>query len=499
MNKRFDLLREKGQWDFFDKIIQENSISIDYIRGIDDIKEKYTLTKESITPEEIHHFKKFAILPAYDTINQENVIIVTSIMRRMKKDIHGKFFNKRVIMIPDNDFIASFDFLFPDENKLSLDIELNDSNLKTSSIITSILNKAYRLEASDIHFNWRKDNVCIRYRVAGHLLSEQEDSIPLDIAENVRIGLINKTSKEVYNIQTINAKFSTKIANKDQEYRLSVMKSVSGFSIVIRHLHDVSTNETLEDIGFMEKPTSIIRDIINENRYGMFLFTGPTGSGKTTALYTVIHEIDTTKDLAIKTIEDPVEIYYEGIDQVSVNTQGEKENHVTYTSAIIEFLRQDPDIILIGELRGESEVQQAGRASLTGHFVLSTLHTNDVESTILRLFDLNMAKDIVEDTLCGIASLNLIPKLCDCKIKVGKTKKFKMNINGCEKCVPFGYPGYHGRVPIIEVARTKFMLDNFKKENFKDYYSKEDNLKELYDKGIIDKLLLDRYSEKKGD
>jgi type IV pilus assembly protein PilB len=365
----------------------------------------------------------------------------------------------------------------------------NDNSIE---FIKLMLEKMLLIKASDVYLSWNKEKVLIKYRVNNNVLKEVT-FISKEFADTLKFTLIALSGEDEY-LKVIDGKFNLEIKDKIHEFRLSIAETINGNAIVIRQYEFFNSTITMEKLGFMPEVLESITNIIENNRYGLFLVTGPTGSGKTTTLYTLVNKLLKEKDAIIKTVEDPVELYLDGIDQFQINLKGDKKYHITYNTAIKTFLRQRPDYILIGEIRDGEVAENTFRASFTGHFVFSTLHTGSVENTLTRLFDLGISHDKVEDSLCGVLNQMLIPRLCDCKIKSGKF--YKANPNGCEKCRNNSKIGYNGLNIVGEIAELKIETKNYKQENWKKYISIEDNLKWLYNNGLIDKIIYNFYKNK---
>jgi type IV pilus assembly protein PilB len=200
------------------------------------------------------------------------------------------------------------------------------------------------------------------------------------------------------------------ISGKNYDFRVSTLPTVFGEKIVIRILDRTSFLYTREMLGFTKENSELLDKIIRITN-GIVLVTGPTGSGKSTTLYSILRELN-TPELNIVTIEDPVEYMLYGINQVQVNTKA----GLTFAAGLRSILRQDPDIVMIGEIRDEETAQIAVRASITGHLVLSTLHTNDAPSSVARLIDMGVEPFLVAEALSGIIAQRLVRRLCnDCK------------------------------------------------------------------------------------
>jgi type IV pilus assembly protein PilB len=244
----------------------------------------------------------------------------------------------------------------------------------------------------------------------------------------------------------------------EYDIRVSILPTVYGEKVVMRLAANNALTKEKSQLGF--KPYELEQfDYILKNPHGILLVTGPTGSGKSTTLYTALSELN-TNEVNIITVEDPVEANIEGINQVQVNPKAE----LTFATALRSILRQDPDIIMIGEIRDNETASIAVQASITGHFVVSTLHTNSAASSITRLEDMGVESYLIADAVVGVIAQRLVRRLCpDCKKKKLATyeeKKF-MDINpdddveiyepcGCTKC---DNTGYRGRIGVYEILR----------------------------------------------
>lgn len=250
-------------------------------------------------------------------------------------------------------------------------------------------------------------------------------------------------------------RIETEIDGKEIDMRISTLPTVYGEKVVIRLLDRDGFDFNKEDLGFSDNDLKTFNRIIRQP-YGIVLVTGPTGSGKTTTLYAVLKDIN-KEEKNIITVEDPVEYKLHGINQVQVNVKA----GLTFASGLRSILRQDPDIIMIGEIRDSETAEIAIRAAITGHLVLSTLHTNDTASTVVRLVDMGIEPYLVSSSVVGIVSQRLVKRLCpSCKIAYEASEECKKALglnngrsltlykpNGCNKCIK----GYRGRIPVHEV------------------------------------------------
>jgi len=374
---------------------------------------------------------------------------------------------------------------------------------EAEDLLIHILTESHRKGSSDIHFTWTSKGVLVRFRVDGFLL---EFGRPEDISHEkgyrLRNVLITKADEDPYIENGLGGMLSLIIDHKIKHYRLSTIKTSQGFTICLRDESEVTQNISLEKLGYAPKAIKIIRENIYDLDFGLFLVTGPTGSGKSTLLATIEMEMLRAYSYIIKTVEDPVEIRIDGIDQVQVDEKGDQKRHITFVKAIKEFLREDPDLIVVGEVRDKAVAESLFTAARTGHIAASTLHTNNYNSTIVRLTsDMGIEKRELYDALRASISQKLINKLCPkCKIKKEEmgVVYFERNMEGCEFCRTGSEKstyGYKGRIPIVEIAILRAGLDNILMENLVEYYSMEENILYLLENGIIDKELADKEIE----
>ena len=482
--RRKDITRGEDLWHNFDSVVE-----MDKIRAIKDffeIENTFEILDPSyLEKKELNFFVQFSIIPIKNKEDGTIGVLINTPFFRIPDCILQRFKNKIFIVNKNhsNELIAEY-FV---KNSDSL---VFGENVKPMEAIKEMLLKMEHLKVSDLTISWRRDEVIASYAVSGRNVKKYEDRLKKEFAEKIRISLINM-SYENQSEKLIDGKFNLHLLNELKEYRLSVITTVSGYSIVIRSYQNFNENTTLDDLGYMKKPKAMIESILENNPYGLFLITGPTGSGKTTTIYTVISEAFKTKNLKIKTAEDPVEILISGIDQCQINLKGEEKHQVTYENLLASFMRQRPDIVVIGEIRDKSVAKTTIEVALTGHIVISTLHTNNIKATFTRLqTSLGISKDRIEDTISGVLSQQLVDKLCDCKVKSGKF--FKRNEVGCKKCEENDIIGYNNQILAVEIAELEKMEDNFLKDNFRDYYSYEDSANDLYNGGFIDKITYEK-------
>lgn len=321
-------------------------------------------------------------------------------------------------------------------------------------LINSLFEQAVRMRASDIHIEPYTEDIRVRFRIDGDLteiMRLPKSNLSAIVTRIKIIGRMNIAEKRLPQ----DGRVETSIDGREIDMRISSLPTIYGEKLVIRLLDKSSFNFTKEKLGFSEHNLELFNNILKQP-YGMFLATGPTGSGKTTTLYTVLRELNTV-DKNVITIEDPVEYKLEGINQVQVNVKA----GLTFASGLRSILRQDPDIIMIGEIRDNETAEIAVRAAITGHLVLSTLHTNDSPSTIARLIDMGIEPYIVSSAVVGIVSQRLVKVLCPkCKEKYSATYDEKKMLGvdvvqdlelyrpvGCNAC----NAGYRGRMAASEI------------------------------------------------
>ncbi|MDP8264648.1 MAG: GspE/PulE family protein, partial [Candidatus Aceula lacicola] len=319
-------------------------------------------------------------------------------------------------------------------------------------LVDLIIRQAIDQRASDIHIESYKDKISLRYRVDGSLYEIPPPAKHLLLPIVSRIKILAKLDIAEKRLPQDGA-ISAKLEDRTVDLRISTVPTVWGEKVVMRILDKGAIDLDLSSLGFEPNQLEAIRKGI-KSPFGLVFVTGPTGSGKSTTLYSCLKEIiDSTKN--IMTAEDPVEYRLDGINQVHVKP----EIGLTFASALRSFLRQDPDIVMVGEVRDVETAQICVRAALTGHLVLSTLHTNDAASAITRLLDIGIPTYLLTPSLSLIVAQRLARKLCPiCKeaYEPSAEQMGKLQIKsdlvyrpkGCEKC---NQTGYKGRLAISEV------------------------------------------------
>ncbi|MBI2091831.1 MAG: type II secretion system ATPase GspE [Deltaproteobacteria bacterium] len=328
-------------------------------------------------------------------------------------------------------------------------------------LVNSLMFRSVKQKASDIHIEPFEKELVVRFRIDGVLYDiisppkRTQNSIISRVKIMAGLNIAEKRLPQ-------DGRIRIKIAGKDIDIRVSTIPTAFGESVVMRLLDKSKVMHDLNSLGLQGKTLEWMNDLITRS-HGIILVTGPTGSGKTTTLYAALSKIN-SKDIKIITIEDPVEYQISGINQVQVNPKIE----LTFAAGLRAFLRQDPDVIMVGEIRDKETAEIAIQASLTGHLVISTLHTNDAPATVTRLIDMGIEPFLVSSSILGVIAQRLVRTVChDCAKKYTPTPEELARIGivtddlkgrqlyravGCPNCLETGYTG---RLAIYE-----FMIMN---------------------------------------
>lgn len=324
-------------------------------------------------------------------------------------------------------------------------------------LVDSIIGDAIRMGASDIHFEMYEKRIRVRYRIDGDLREMAPLPFKYRAAIVSRIKIMADLDISERRLPQ-DGRIKIKLGGRTVDLRVSVLPLIFGEKVVMRILDPMALKIDMTQLGFREQDLDKFDDKIH-SPYGIILVTGPTGSGKTTTLYSALQQLNTI-DVNIMTAEDPVEFNFEGINQVAVKA----EIGLTFAAALRSFLRQDPDIIMVGEIRDSETAEIAIKAALTGHLVFSTLHTNDAPSSVTRLIDMGVPNYLVASATRLIMAQRMARKICQhCKQEINLTpeqveslkvpKELLRNIRafkgtGCNDC---GGTGKAGRIGLFEV------------------------------------------------
>jgi len=357
----------------------------------------------------------------------------------------------------------------PDKSAIEKELTLPSSEISIIQLVDSLIGYAYESRASDIHIDPAEDKVKIRFRIDGvmHTIFTLPKEIQDEIISRIKV-LSGLRTDEHQAAQDGRIKFMTKDKIRF-DIRVSITPTYYEENAVLRLLAERGQEFTLESVGFSLRDLHVVQKAI-QKPYGMILATGPTGCGKTTTLYTILKMLN-TEERAIITIEDPIEYSIEGLNQIPVNQQ----TGLTFATGLRSILRQDPNIIMVGEIRDQETAKIAVNAALTGHLLLSTLHTNDAATTLPRLLDMGIESFLIASTVNIAISQRLVRVICpDCKEKRKLTfseienlgmlltpefmegkKKLDFYVGkGCKTCGGSGYKGRIGIHEVLEVTDT---------------------------------------------
>ena len=371
----------------------------------------------------------------------------------------------------------------------SQDLLSSEDSAPIIKLVNSLFFQALQKGASDIHIESGERKGEVRLRMDGALKKH------LDLDKSIIVLVINRI-KVISNLDISekrvpqDGRTQLSISGKSIDVRVSILPTYHGERVVMRILSQSEHIPTLESLGFTKDITKDLYKLLN-HAHGMILVTGPTGSGKSTTLHACMQHIS-TPDKNIITVEDPVEYNADNISQIQVNTKV----GLTFAAGLRSILRQDPDIIMVGEIRDSETAEIALRSALTGHLLLSTLHTNDATSSLSRLMDMGIENFLISSTLLGVLAQRLARKLCvHCKeeahlapstIKeVGlSSDKLYFKAAGCKEC---DFTGYKGRQAIGELFVLNDAVKEMMKDGFNDHQVRE-AMKKLGMKTIADKL-----------
>ncbi|WP_339064182.1 ATPase, T2SS/T4P/T4SS family [Tepidibacillus marianensis] len=333
--------------------------------------------------------------------------------------------------------------------------QLQSEDAPVSRMVNQIIQNAVKQRSSDIHFDPQDSEFRVRFRIDGQIRTEQvlpkhmQGIITARLKIMAQLNIAEKRLPQDGRIQM-------EVDYRAIDVRVATLPTVHGEKIVLRILDLSQAIKQIEQLGFIKENAAKFRQMINKS-YGIVLITGPTGSGKTSTLYAALNELN-KEDVNVITVEDPVEYRLTGINQVQVNDK----TGLTFARGLRSILRQDPNIIMVGEIRDLETAEIAVRAALTGHLVLSTIHTNDAVSTVTRLIDMGIEPFLISSALTGVIGQRLVRRICtDCDVPYEPSVEEKkileqsqiqlpklMKGRGCAKC---NRTGYSGRIAIHEL------------------------------------------------
>lgn len=379
------------------------------------------IKEHSVFPfEKDEHFVKVLVTDPFNIVMEDEIRNLTGLeveiyltYERDLENLIDKYFDQEKVM---NDLKDLGDEL---DEEMNFNLDVDDENAVIVKITNKIFRDAVEEDSSDIHIEVNENNVTVRYRVDGILQKVKELPKSSHAALTSRIKTMAGMDITVKRMPQ-DGRIQITIGNKPIDMRVSTLPTINGEKTTIRLLDKTKMLLSLSSLGFTETNMEKFQKAI-KNPFGLVLITGPTGSGKSSTLYTVINELNDVKT-NIMTIEDPVEYKLDGINQVQVNQRA----NMTFAAGLRSILRQDPDTILIGEIRDKETAQIAVKASNTGHMVFATLHTNDAVSSVMRLIDMDVEPYLVASTVTAVVNQRLVRRICkECKTSytsIGDTK-----------------------------------------------------------------------------
>jgi len=457
------------------------------ITSYDDLS-SFEINKELVDKVPYTLSKKHLLLPVKEseelitiaTANPFNIDAIEELRLLLGKNVEPVYVQKRVILDAMHTFyrkeettqvkesatedISEGDFL---EEGIEV-YDLLDSSKELSPAVQFInfaISEAIRQGASDIHFEPQESKLLVRYRIDGSLQNRHSPSQELQTQILTRLKVMAKMDIAEKRLPQ-DGRIKMRLGGKVVDFRMSTLPTVTGERIVLRILDKGNIVLGLDHISMPKKLLDQFRNMINSPE-GIILVTGPTGSGKTTTLYSAIAELK-NDDTNIMTIEDPVEYRLKDIAQIGV----QPKIGLTFAAGLRHILRQDPDIIMIGEIRDKETAEIAIQAALTGHLVISTLHTNDAPSAIARLVDMGVEPYLISSCVIGVLAQRLVRKICPhCKIGYEATPSEQDQLDlpsptlfkgqGCPKCFETGFLGRQGifeLMPITNLLRKQLLF-----------------------------------------
>jgi type IV pilus assembly protein PilB len=408
------------------------------------------------------------------TTDPSNLKIINSIKKKFGQEVEVYYITpqdlRNALLLYRGTLRDKFNEIFKKLNDDSLEQEVKDNLIV--ELVEVLLEYGQQSRASDIHLEPYKDNVRVRFRVDGAMHKVLEISKELYSLVLARIKILSRIPIDEHD-SAQDGKLNFKFNGQDIDVRVSIVPITGGENTVLRLLSSQGRQFNLSNLGLSKEPLKLVEETIKDP-YGMILVTGPTGSGKTTTLYSVLKMLN-NPDVHISTIENPVEYDIHGVSQIQVNAK----TGLTFARGLRSIVRQDPDIIMVGEIRDEETADIAVNSALTGHLVLSTLHTNNAATTLPRLINMKIKPFLVSSTVNLVIAQRLVRKICTkCRrsyqlnkeeinslkyrkgakdfLEKNKKKKIKeINFykgNGCNICDNTGYKGRIGIFEVLEIT-----------------------------------------------
>ncbi len=438
-------------------------------------------TPPGITLLSVNFMKRFRFLPVDDSGDTLKVIMKDPFDFNTREIIRNAYSKRLDVYRAESEMISQYIYrwyeagadMTGEDDKDGLNLSLEDAlwddpeqlkGMATEApvirLVNHVINRALELGVSDIHIEPRRASVVVRYRIDGVLHDQETISAKLKAAIISRVKLMAKLDIAERRLPQ-DGRIKIKSGRDEVDIRVSTIPTHFGESIVLRLLSKENVSLDLQKLGFDDSLRKKFMSIISMP-FGIMLVTGPTGSGKTTTLYAALNEIN-TPDKKIVTVEDPVEYQMDGVNQVQVQSS----IGLTFAGTLRSFLRHDPDVMLIGEIRDGETAEIAVQAALTGHMVFSTLHTNDAAGAVTRLEDMKIERFMISSSLVGVLAQRLVRRVCPkCRTRVVLSMEQAERMaedfgvspealsleffrgEGCKFC---GETGYKGRLGIFEL------------------------------------------------
>ncbi len=389
--------------------------------------------------------------------------------KKTDDELSKSFEEEESELVEDDEELDLAEFL-----KTSSDILTSEESAPIIKFVNSLFYQAVKKGASDIHIEPHEKRGVVRFRIDGVLVKHVELDAKIISLVVSRIKVISNLDISEKRVPQ-DGRTQVKIAKKNLDIRVSVLPTYYGERVVMRILMESEHIPTLQNLGFSADLTKDFEKLL-EHSHGMILVTGPTGSGKSTTLHTFLQTV-ATDDKNIITIEDPVEYKADNINQIQVNTK----TGLTFAEGLRSILRQDPDIVMVGEIRDKETAEIAIQAALTGHLMLSTLHTNNTAAAITRLMDMGVDEFLITSSLLGVLSQRLTRKLCpyckkealipdDIKEEFGLSSQIVYEASSCKEC---NFTGYSGRVAVGELLIMNDDIKKMLKDGLSDFEIRE--------------------------
>ena len=382
------------------------------------------------------------------------VIATTAAMERAVMNLYSNEGAARAIDEMQKDNIGASTIEQATDSVALLEDDANSA--PTIRLVNSIIERAVTEQASDIHVEPHESEVMVRMRIDG--MMRNVFTVPKDLQGSVisRMKIMGNMDISQHRIPQ-DGRCNVRVRQQDVDLRISTLPTIYGEKIVLRLLKKTEGLLSMEGIGLRGENMEIFQKLIHNNSEGVILIVGPTGSGKSSTMYTMVKDLN-TEEVNMITLEDPVEYNIDGVNQVQINEKA----GLTFANTLRAVLRQDPDIIGVGEIRDSETAEIALRAAMTGHLVLSTIHTNDARSSVDRLLGIGVEPYLISGSVKGIISQRLVRKICPhCKtsytpdeqeletLRLPKNKNYTFyKGNGCPDCF---YTGYRGRQAVFEI------------------------------------------------